>query len=78
MKKLLKKIDVHAHVILNQEYEFSKNFIVTPDMLLSIYDEIGVDKGVLLPLTSPEAHAALVLPRLLSSLLSAVPEFLPC
>ena len=37
MKKLLKKIDVHAHVILNQEYEFSKSFIVTPDMLLSIY-----------------------------------------
>ena len=63
MKKLLKKIDIHAHVILFQEYEFSKNFVVTPEMLLSIYDEIGVDKGVLLPITSPEAHAGLVLPN---------------
>ncbi|MBQ3864279.1 MAG: amidohydrolase family protein, partial [Clostridia bacterium] len=61
MKKLLKKIDVHAHVVLFQEYEFSKVFTMTPEKLLSIYDEIGVDKGILLPILSPEAQSAMVL-----------------
>lgn len=63
MKKLLKKIDVHAHVILNQEYEFPKNFTITPESLLAIYDEIGVDRGVLLPSTAPEGTGGLVLPN---------------
>lgn len=56
--EICKKIDVHAHVVLNREYEYVDDHcvMVTPEELLEVYDKIGVDRGILQPLISPEAH----------------------
>lgn len=48
-------IDIHAHVV--EEETCPTNGVqtfMTPDQLLKRYDELGVDKGCLLPLGSPE------------------------
>ncbi len=60
--EICKKIDVHAHAILHVEYEYTKNVSVTPDILLKLYDEIGIQCGVLQPIVSPEAQT-LVMPN---------------
>ena len=57
--KEIKKIDVHAHATAFPE--FAPNFSFTPngnlsaEELIAFYDELGVEKGVLLPIVSPEA-----------------------
>jgi len=58
MKKVtrVKKIDVHAHAILFQEYEFPAHITMTPEQLIGVYDAINVEKGVLMPITSPECQ----------------------
>ena len=57
MKKV-KKIDVHAHVTPFPEYappnEYAGNRLISPEEVIAFYDELGVEKGVLLPLTSSE------------------------
>ena len=55
----IKKIDVHAHVIPFPE--FTANHMVgekfiSAEQLLKKYDELNIESGVLLPLTSPEYH----------------------
>ena len=52
----ISKIDAHAHAVLFQEYEFPAHVVVTPEQLLAVYDEMGVEKGVLLPITAPDAQ----------------------
>ncbi len=59
MKKI-KKIDIHAHAILFQEYEFPAHIVITPEELIRTYDEIGVEKGILHPITSPEAQTCVM------------------
>lgn len=55
----IKKIDIHAHATLFPEY-FPPlrvgNRFVSPEEVISDYDKIGIEKGVLLPLSSPEAQ----------------------
>lgn len=54
---LLKKLDIHAHVTLENGYPCmggGQNFGLTPEMLRGMYDKIGVEKGVALPMASPE------------------------
>ena len=57
--KSIKKIDIHAHATPFPEYApiwaEGKPWI-SPEELIAIYDKCGVEKGVLLPLTSPEYH----------------------
>ncbi len=54
----IKKIDIHAHAVAFQStyppYYSGERFI-SPEELIEEYDKIGVEKGVLLPLVSPEA-----------------------
>lgn len=50
----IKKIDIHAHAVLNAQYELPSHTGLTPEDLISLYDELDVEKGVLLPITSPE------------------------
>ncbi len=55
----IKKIDVHAHAILFQEYApIWRNGVpwVSPKQVLGFYDDLNIEKGVLLPLVSPEYH----------------------
>ena len=53
-------IDIHAHGYLDDQYHYNgpgdkgKPFC-TPDDLLRHYDRIGVEKGCLLPVVSPES-----------------------
>ena len=51
----VKKIDIHAHVCAFPEfYPLEVQNFITAEDLLATYDKIGVEKGILLPLTSPE------------------------
>ena len=59
MKKI-KKIDIHAHVPLHMEYEFPDYFNNTLEAQLAVYDALGVEKGVLLPLVNVEAEPQVI------------------
>ena len=56
----IKKIDIHAHVNVFKKY--SPNYFGTTESMLSkdemiaFYDKLGIEKGVLLPIVSPEAQ----------------------
>lgn len=56
----VKKIDVHAHAILHMEYEYPAHITMTPQQLISTYDSIGVEKGILMPITSPEGQTCVM------------------
>ena len=50
-KKIVKKIDIHAHASVSGWPSFAPTVpMVTPEQLIEIYDQLGVEKGVLLPL----------------------------
>ena len=50
-KKIVKKIDIHAHASVSGWPSFAAGApMITPEELLAIYDKLGVEKGVLLPL----------------------------
>ena len=54
---IIKKLDLHAHVVLEKQYPSvggGKYFPLTPEELRDMYDVIGVEKGVALPIASPE------------------------
>ena len=55
----IKKIDIHAHVEpfpqYAPKYRGTNLTKVGPSELIGIYDKLGIEKGVLLPLVSPEA-----------------------
>lgn len=54
---ILKKLDIHAHVLLEKTYPCMSGGVdvgLTCDELRGMYDKIGVEKGVALPLVSPE------------------------
>ncbi len=48
------KIDAHAHAILNRDLEYRTSIDISPEELLALYDRIGVERGVLQPIVSPE------------------------
>jgi len=47
-------IDIHSHAY-RKPSPFPNRFVL-PEELIPIYDEIGIDKGVLLPLAGPEVY----------------------
>ncbi len=54
---ILKKLDIHAHVVKEKMYPcmgHGREYPLTPLELRGMYDKIGVEKGVALPLVSPE------------------------
>ena len=59
--KNLKKIDIHVHAVAFPQYSPRTESgepdptVLSPEVLLKMYDELGIEMGVLLPLTSPEA-----------------------
>ena len=55
----IRKIDIHAHATPFLNYApilRERTPLVSPEQVLAIYDELDIEKGVLLPLTSPECH----------------------
>ena len=59
--KNMKKIDIHVHAVAFPQYSPRTESgepdptVLSPEVLLKMYDELGIEMGVLLPLTSPEA-----------------------
>ncbi len=57
---VIKKIDIHAHVTPNKDLVppnmFTKYPMVDDTDLIGFYDKLNIEKGVLLPLVSPEFH----------------------
>ncbi len=56
----IKKIDIHAHVTAFREFTVpnkgTRYPMVTPEELFVFYDKLNVEKGVLLPIISPEGQ----------------------
>ena len=60
--KAIKKIDIHAHATAFPEF-FPPLYpngqrMISAEELLSVYDQVGVDQAVLLPIASPEGQLA--------------------
>lgn len=54
---ILKKLDIHAHVLFEKEYPCMGHGLemgLTCEELRAMYDAIGVERGVALPIVSPE------------------------
>ena len=54
---IIKKLDIHAHVVLEKEYPCwgaTNGMGLVCEELRGMYDRIGVEKGVALPIVSPE------------------------
>ena len=57
--KDIKKIDIHAHATPFPEYapiQFTGERLVSAEEVIAFYDELNIEKGVLLPLSSAEWH----------------------
>ena len=56
----IKKIDIHAHAACFPQYApaypGSGNRMVCAEEVIAFYDKLNIEKGVLLPLVSPEAQ----------------------
>ena len=59
--KSIKKIDVHAHATPFRQYYPPRNpsdpesVFISPEQLIDLYDRLGIEKGILLPLTGTES-----------------------
>ena len=55
----IRKIDIHAHATAFQEYSTrirNNTPWVSPEEVIAHYDALDIEKGVLLPIVSPECH----------------------
>lgn len=55
----IKKIDIHAHATPFPQYSprlYGGERLISAEELIKKYDELNIEKGVLLPLASPECH----------------------
>ena len=56
----VKKIDIHAHAIafpgLTPAHKGTGQPFLTAGQLIALYDDLGIEKGVLLPIVAPEAQ----------------------
>lgn len=59
--EMVKKIDIHVHTVRAQlpPRLIGSNFAL-PDQLREMYDKLGVEKAVLLPLTSPDNQCGVI------------------
>lgn len=60
--KSIKKIDVHAHATPFKAYAFPRypnsedRTCISDEQLIALYDRLGIEKGILLPLLGPECY----------------------
>ena len=64
--KEIKKIDIHAHAVLFKEYypphtsKLGEMVMIGAEELIEMYDELGIEKGILLPITAPEGQMSVL------------------
>lgn len=59
----MKKIDIHCHVVAFPEYSTKRldgNKYLSAEEQIEIHEKLDVDLGVLLPITTQEAHWATI------------------
>ena len=63
----IKKIDIHAHCTAFPQYapKFKDNGCTMPSVetMIDFYDKLNIEKGVLLPIVSPEAQLLVMTPE---------------
>ena len=63
----IKKIDIHAHATAFPQYapKFASNGCTMPSVetMLDFYDKLNIEKGLLLPILSPEAQLLVMTPE---------------
>ena len=63
----IKKIDIHAHATPFPDYtpKYESNGCTMPSVetMLDFYDKLNIEKGVLLPIVSPEAQLVVMTPE---------------
>ena len=52
MKDLVKKIDIHVHTSPSKWLAYAGNAFATPEELIEMYDKLGIEMGVLLPVSN--------------------------
>ena len=73
----VKKIDIHVHSVLSKigcPHNDGINHFTTPDELRKMYDDLGIEKGVQLPLSSPEGRGRLITSEECYQLATQYPE----
>ena len=64
--KQIKKIDIHAHAVLFKEYypphdtKAGPMTMVSAEEVIALYDRLGIEKGVLLPISAPESQMSVL------------------
>ncbi|OQA21321.1 MAG: Amidohydrolase [Actinobacteria bacterium ADurb.Bin346] len=67
-------IDIHAHAYRREQAPFmgmQQGLFYTPEKLLSIYDRYNIEKGILLPVVSPEIY----LPQCMEDILDICQQY---
>ncbi|MBQ2726626.1 MAG: amidohydrolase family protein [Clostridia bacterium] len=63
----MKRIDIHAHAVafpeLTPRHRYTGERFLSAEELTSMYDRFGIERGVLLPIVSPEAQCFLMTPE---------------
>ncbi|MBE6644782.1 MAG: hypothetical protein E7612_05310 [Ruminococcaceae bacterium] len=74
----IKKIDIHAHATPFPSYapKFESNGCTMPSVetMLDFYDKLNIEKGVLLPIVSPEAQLLVMPPENSKFIADSYPE----
>ena len=61
--KSIPKIDIHAHATMFKAYfppHWQDDVLVSPEELLELYDRLGIEKGILLPVSAPESQPSVL------------------
>jgi len=73
--KLVKKIDIHAHVLSSRGFlRPDGTTYVLPEELFAMYDQIGVEKALILPLLKIEQSFDLNTNREIRDIVAAYPD----
>lgn len=62
----IKKIDIHAHAVLFKEFfpphwdDKPNAVMVSAEEVMDFYDRLGIEKGILLPISSPEGQMSVL------------------
>ena len=74
----MKKIDIHAHVTAFPDFcppaPYNNQRFLSAEELLAMYDELGIERGVILPITSPDGEMVVLTNESAAYLSSLYPD----